>query len=415
MRIISNAFQILVCLMLPGICISDQSDINFGLVKEGSFLLSEAPNILRDGIWVHSLIGYLPTGTRVIVKNKKLVTNLKTSDDETYYLVKSEMGIHGLLRDDLLIQSNGKKLAVSIASYPIQIHQPNATLDNPSKRFTLGRHGGNYLEVTGESEEGFYDVVLHRANYESTGLPETEKARLKKFYVERKQVALLDPNDSSLAREFDISWSSVTLANENIFQDVINTIKDKTAGDFEKIKTIITDANDLQCLLDSSLDGELGFKIFSNGFSLGLDVELKKKGIKYIFETKKLSRDISAKYYSGIGIVKCDGVNPVRLQNFTIQEGLYSSDKRFSVTLSELEKSKSKWITTLQGKTIANKMVRISGWNEYNQILKELNGYAKSGDGYLSRLPDKSRLILLNYVVSQIGFFEHREFITNRN
>ena len=268
---------ILSYFLITNICFANQSNVNFGLVKQGSFLLNKTPNTLRDGLWVHGLIGYLPTGTRVIIKDKQDVTNLRTSDNETYYFVKSEFGIQGLLREDLLIKANGRKLAVSIASYPIQIHQSVATLQNPHKRFTLGRHGGDYLEITGESEEGFYDVILHRAIYKSIGLPETEKARLKKLYVNQNQVALLDPSEKSLKKEFDSTWSSIVGADDDSFKKIINKIKDKIGTDFDKIKSIITNINDLQCLLCGSFNGELGYKVFSNGFSLKLDAELKKK------------------------------------------------------------------------------------------------------------------------------------------
>jgi len=56
-------------------------------------------------------------------------------------------------------------------------------------------------------------------------------------------------------------------------------------------------------------------------------------------------------------------------------------------------------------------MVRISGWEQYNQLLKELNEYAKGGSGYLSTLSEKTRLVLLNYIVSRISHFEHRELV----
>ena len=74
----------------------------------------------------------------------------------------------------------------------------------------------------------------------------------------------------------------------------------------------------------------------------------KKKGIKCTCETKKLISNRSVKYYSGIGVIKCDGVKPIRLQNFTIQEGMYSSDKRFSITLAELENAKSLFLLGVQ-------------------------------------------------------------------
>lgn len=401
----------LSAMLLATPSLAEQAVLNVALVKQGAFLLSEEPDTLRDDFMVHSLVGYLPTGTRVVVGKKRTVTNLKTSEDEHYYLVKSELGVQGLLREDLMIQAKGRRLAVSIASYPIPVHQPNATLENPRKRFTLGRHGGNYLEITGETEAGFYDVVLHRANYASSGLPAMEKARLKKFYVARKQVSLLDPTDDGLKKEFNRTWSTLSDFGEAPFKGWLDKLKERVNDDLAKVKTLIADVNDLQCLLEGSVNGELGFKVFSNGFSMDLDAELKKKGIKYVFETNRLRSSGAVKYYSGIGIVRCDGFKPLRLQRFTIQEGIYSTGKRLSITLADLKKSKSKWITTLQGTGIANKMVRISGWNEYNQLMKELNEYAKRGDGYLSTLPEKTRLLLLNYIVSRISYFEHRDIM----
>ena len=99
--------------------------LNFGLVKEGSFLLSRLPDKPKDGFRVHSLVGYLPVGTRVLIGTRKEVRNIKTSEKEIYYYVKSDIGVHGLLKEDLLIQSEGDKLAVSIASFAIPVHQPH--------------------------------------------------------------------------------------------------------------------------------------------------------------------------------------------------------------------------------------------------------------------------------------------------
>ena len=390
----------------------EPTTVKLGLVKNGAFLLSPEPDTLRDNLLVHSLTGYLPTGTRVVIGDEKIVTNLSSSDDEKYYFVKSELGISGLLREDLLIHANGRRLAISIASYLIQIHQPNATLEKPTKRFKIGRYGGDYFEVTGETEAGFYDVILHRASYESTGLPATENARLKKIYVEKKQVSFLDPSNADLLTEFNKAWNTVVDINDSYFDDVLNTVKNNMGEDnLEKIKTMLGDINNLQCLVGATGDGEFGFKVFSNGFSIKLEAELKQSGIKYLFDMKKLSLDNDTKYYSSISTIKCEGLKPIRLQKFTMQEGGLSIDKRFEISLSDLEKSKSKWINTLQGQDVSTKMVRISGWEQYNQLLKELNEYAKSGTGYLSTLSEKTRLVLLNYIVSRISHFEHRDLV----
>ena len=390
--------------------------VALGLVKNGAFLLSREPNTLRDNLLVHSLTGYLPTGTRVVIGEEKIVTNLSSSDDEKYYFVKSELGLSGLLREDLLVHANGRRLAISIASFLIQIHQPYATLEKPTKRFKIGRYGGDYFEVTGETEAGFYDVILHRAGHESTGLPSTEKARLKKLYVENKQVSFLDPSDADLLTEFNKAWNTVVDINDSYFNDVLNTVKNNMGEDsLENIRTMLGDINNLQCLVAAKADGEFGFKVFSNGFSVKLEAELKQSGIKYLFDRKKLSIDNETKYYSSISAIKCEGLKPIRLEKFTMQEGGLSVDKRFEISLSDLKKSKSKWINTLQGQEVSTKMVRISGWEQYNQLLKELNEYAKSGTGYLSTLSEKTRLVLLNYIVSRIGHFEHRDLVIQQH
>jgi len=403
---------VFVTLFSSIILAQEPTTVKLGLVKNGAFLLSREPDTLRDNLLVHSLTGYLPTGTRVVIGDEKIVTNLSSSDDEKYYFVKSELGISGLLREDLLIHANGRRLAISIASYLIQIHQPNATLVKPTKRFKIGRYGGDYFEVTGETEAGFYDVILHRASYESTGLPATENARLKKIYVEKKQVSFLDPSNADLLTEFNKAWNTVVDINDSYFDDVLNTVKNNMGEDnLVKIKTMLGDINNLQCLVGATGDGEFGFKVFSNGFSIKLEAELKQSGIKYLFDMKKLSLDNDTKYYSSISTIKCEGLKPIRLQRFTMQEGGLSIDKRFEISLSDLEKSKSKWINTLQGQDVSTKMVRISGWEQYNQLLKELNEYAKSGTGYLSTLSEKTRLVLLNYIVSRISHFEHRDLV----
>jgi hypothetical protein len=175
------------------------------------------------------------------------------------------------------------------------------------------------------------------------------------------------------------------------------------------------DINNLQCLVEAEAEGEFGFKVFSNGFSIKIAAAMKQAGTKYLFDMKKLSLNNNTKYYSSISAIKCEGLKPVRLQQFTMQEGVLSTEKRFEISLSDLEQSKSKWINTLQGRDVSTKMVRISGWEQYNQLIKELNEYAKSGTGYLSTLSEETRLVLLNYIVSRISHFEHRDLVIDQD
>ena len=408
--------SVLMALVSSSAFAESLTNAKLGLVKNGAFLLSEKPTTPREGQLVHNLVGYLPTGTRVIIEKEITVTNLSSTDDELYYFVKSELGISGLLREDLLVKSEGRKLAISVSSIELQIHQPNATLKKPTKRFKIGRHGGDYFEITGESEKGFYDVLLHRANYEKSKLPATEKARLKKLYIKRGLVSILDPSNSTLLSELNNSWNSMVNINDSYFDDILNEIQKKIGNvGVGKLKNLLGSINNLQCLLKTTGDGEFGFKVFSNGFSIKLEAQMKESGIKYLFDMKKLSVNGGAKFYSGISSIKCNGNSPIRMQKFTLQEGIMSESRRYEVALSDLESSKSKWINTLQGDNISEKMVRISGWEQYNKLIKKLNEFSISGDSYLKELPERTRLVLLNYIVSRISFFEHRDLIVKQD
>lgn len=382
-----------------------------GLVKQGAFLLSSQPDTFKDGVKVHSLIGYLPTGARISLGTEKEITNLKSSKVEKYSYVKSEMGISGLLRQDLLVRSEGRKLAISVASFEIPVHQPFATLEKDAVRFKVGRYGGNYFEVVGETENGFYDVVLHRTNYVGTGLPPTEKARLKKLLVASEQVVFLDPEDEDLLSDLDRKWLPLEHSKESFISNLSSELTEKVGVERVDIEQLLGDIDNFQCLLGSTANGELGFKVFSNGFSLKLDSKLKEVGVKYLFESQKLVAGNHTRLFSGLGVVKCDGIRPLRLQHFSLQEKVDVGARRFSIRLADLESSKSKWINTLQGEAIADKMIRISGWDDYRKVLDELNNRAQRGQSYLAELPEKERMFLLNYIVSRIGYFEHRDLM----
>ena len=87
LRNISFAGYLLVVfvILFSNIAQAQESGIvALGLVKNGAFLLSQEPDTLRDNLLVHSLTGYLPTGTRVVIGEEKIVTNLSSSDDEKY-------------------------------------------------------------------------------------------------------------------------------------------------------------------------------------------------------------------------------------------------------------------------------------------------------------------------------------------
>jgi len=386
--------------------------ISPAIVTENAFLLSMRPDTPREGVQVHSLVGYLPGGTVVSVGEERVINNLTRGVEETYHSVISETGFSGLLRSDLFVRVETRPIVVPTASYEIPIHQPNATLASPRVRFFLGRFDGNYLEITGETEEGFYDVLLHRSG-SSVALPATEAGRLKKSYEKQGQVSIVWPGSGEKLVESFASWRAALLASDGSLGPVLEKLSQRTNQDIQILKAFLGDINNLQCVLASSAEGEVGFKVFSNGFSVNLDVALKETNMKYSIAAQKLREGSAETLYTGLSVVRCNGLQPERLVRFTLQEGLLSADRRVSVRLEDLEMSQSPWVTTLQGNDVPNKMVQISGWAEYNQMLRELDRLAMTGTTYLAELPGQKRLLLLNYILSRIAYFEYRDLITN--
>lgn len=401
---------LLLCLLF----IECSAKINLGLVKKGAFLLSFEPNKLKNNDLVHSLIGYLPAGTRVKISEKRFIRNMKTTQIESYYSVVSEFGTRGLVREDLLVKSNGKILAISVASYPIIIHQKYATLLNEKKLLTLGSRSGNYLEITGEKTKGFYDAILHRNIIKNSLLPKEEKVRLKKFYVQKNKVSILDPSDSSLVKMFNKEWNVISVSDETFIKTVTKKIKSKLKITDSKLYNYLLSVNDFECMLKGSGNAKLGFEIFSIGLGLNFSLNIKESDVKYIFKSNSLIDGFDKKLYTAIGVVECKDAVPFRMKKFIVQESNGDFKNKFLVKLEDLKKSNSPWIITFQTEEITNKMVRIRGWEEYNQLLKVLNRLAQLGGGYLSGLSEESRMLILNYIITNIGFFEHNEILTKR-
>lgn len=380
------------------------------IVTEGAFLLSKYPDTVRDEIKVHHLVGYLPTGTKVYVGNQHILNNLSKGEKESYNEIVSDIGVTGLLREDLFVLVENRPVAVTVASYEIPIHQPYASLQKPSVRFTLGRYGGNYLEITGEEEEGFYDVILHRA-HPVASLPATEPGRLKKEYAEKGHVIITYPQPvDSRDADFPV-WTAGAPLEAPFIDELLQKVRDKLGDDLDTARSFLQDLNALQCMLSSNAKAAFGFTFFSNGLSFNLDLNFKDASQMYLFDRHELKQGGDTRLFTMLRTIHCDGSSPDRLFQITLQEGLYDLDKRVTIRLKDLSQAKSKWITTLQGREVPLKMIRISGWPEYQRTLRELENLASSGTSYLGTLSGKDRRILLNFILTQIAYFEHREMI----
>jgi hypothetical protein len=174
------------------------------------------------------------------------------------------------------------------------------------------------------------------------------------------------------------------------------------------MRILLNDLNNLQCILSTSANSELGFKLFGSGLGFKLDAQLKEKDTLYMFETHVLMRGNNATTYTLLRNVICDGLTREQMVYMTFQEGFYSPDKREIIRLEDLAKSRSPWNVTLQSDEVAIKMIRISGWESYNATYTQLEQMIDAGGGYIAQLPKPDQQILLNFLVQQIAFFEHR-------
>lgn len=97
--------------------------IQAAFVTRGAFLLSEKPTLWRSGRLVHDLIGYLPIGTVVYFDEgsaTKKLFNWETDREEKYLLVETDIGMAGLLREDLKVnlEKTPSSSRLAIGAFP---------------------------------------------------------------------------------------------------------------------------------------------------------------------------------------------------------------------------------------------------------------------------------------------------------
>ena len=407
-RIEGMIAAILVAVVLFFVVPAHATDYMAGVVTKGAFLLSEEPNVLRDGQNVHGLVGYLPIGTRVYFKNEsRMVDNLTEAQTEIYYRVYSSIGIDGLLRVDLFKPVVDKPIAVVISA--TTLHNPDPAKGTFRKLLDVGRYDNVYLEITGESDTHF-DAVLNRRD-SMAGLPQREPVRVWKKLVDNGLVIMVVPQyfgEQSLPVP---RWDKRETLGDNFVNGIIDEIEARFGGELDRVRAILGDANTIQCLVKATAEAEFGFKVFSNGLSFQLDMPV--KDYSQMFRLKQRRLQMAGEHQSTdyllLQNVQCDGRDPERLRRLTLQEGVYDSDKRASVRLKDLESRPSKWVISLQDPTVPFRMIRIADEQGYMRVLSQLNDLVAAGGSFISESSPNEQDILLNLILREISHFEHRD------
>ena len=384
------------------------TDYTVGVVTQGAFLLSQEPNVTRDGKDVHDLVGYLPIGTRVYFRREpKTIDNLTKAQPEIYFRAYSSIGIDGLLREDLFIPVVDKPVAVVVSK--TTLHNPDPAKGVFRKLLVVGRYDNVYLEITGESDT-HYDAILNRKD-RMANLPQRERVRLWKKLVENGSVIKVYPQNVDEKNLPVPKWSEKEKLSDDVVKELINQIESKLSDDLEQITAMLRDADTIQCFLKASINAEMGFKVFGNGLSFLLDMPIKDHSQMFRLMQYRLEMpdENQRTNYLLLQNIRCKLGAPERLQRLTLQEDVYGPHKRVSVHLNDLEARTSKWVISLQGSDLPFAMIRIADEQGYMRALNQLDELMTSGDSFISESSPSKQDILLNFILREISYFEHRD------
>lgn len=387
-----------------------------GVVTKNTFLLSRDANVKRENKYVYGLVGYLPIGTRIYIEGKKrTVNNLSLGTPEIYYPISSSIGIGGLIREDRIRLVTTNPIGVVVSSNEIALHHPDPKRGKWKKLLTMGKYGGDYLEILGNVEDEFYSAMLHRS-VQVEGLPKSEPVRVWGELVKSGSIFIVNPANSYDAPVPVPVWSDKKKIDLGMIDNLVEAIKEKLGDNIDDLKPFLTEFDGIQCLLSSDAKASLGFKLFGTGLSFDLKASFKEQDHMYRFTRRQLTSGDKHETYTFLQNVSCEGSTPKRLQQLTIQEGVYNPDRRIRIELQDFKLSTEPWKTTLSGKDKPFRMIQIRGEADYFNALKFLDRQvAIHDDSFISSVSPEKKEILLNAILREISFFEHRENILDQN
>lgn len=386
-----------------------------GIVTKGTFLLSETANVQRENHWYHGLVGYLPIGTRLYFVDQPItLNNLSEGVPEHYYKVASSIGIGGLLLEDRFIGVKDNPIAVVVSSEVIALHNPNPKNGKYRKLLTIGRYDGAYLQITDMSDPEFFSAILHRTG--ENELPQQEPVRVWRQLIDRGLVVVVNPARISEQEMSVPVWDSQEKLDNELIDKIRIAIAERIGVEqWDTVKNFLNDANTIQCLLSAEGRVEVGFTLFSNGLSFNLDLAFKEQDHMFRLHQRKLKMGNDQWTYLILQNVKCDQATPVRLQQLTLQEGAYDPNKRALVRLKDWEQERSNWVVSLSGNTAPFRMIRIDGESAYLAALRRLDKFVQGGESFIRSLEPEKKQVLLNLILREIAYFEHRELVAQPN
>ena len=399
-------------LLLPlGLLIAGESkaqEIQAAFVTRGAFLLSQKPTVWRSGRLVHDLIGYLPVGTVVYFDEgsaTRKLFNWEADREEKYLFVETEIGMAGLLREDLKVNLEKTRVLIPIGNRSIPIYTSNSTRDKVQKLSEFSRSDGVYLRLVDEKDDEFYDVELSWPK----GKSPPDKGKIRKRWVGIGEVSLL--SQETIRQKPPRILRDDAAQKGEMLAKIAEKVKDAVGTKMEEILSFLKDLDSLQCMLSAGAQVDLGVKIFGAGLGLEFALNLKREDRIYkLGQCTYYRGNEKYKQFLTLKDIVCKDNRPHRLVNFLIQEMDLDLTRRTVVSIEDLpEDIKKEWKTSFQGKDAPRSMIRIEGYDHYYRIFSLFEKEADQGGGYLSTLNAYDRRIMINLILSEIAYFTRPE------
>ena len=383
-------------------------DLSAAFVKQGAFILSKEPVLPRGGRLVHDLTGYLPVGTIVYFDRSsgiRKLFNWENDQEETYLLVESDVGLTGLLREDLKVDLGNNRVLVPVGNRRIPIYTISSTKDRVQKLSEFSRSDGKYLRVTDDKDDEFYIVELTWPKGKS--LP--DRGKLRKKWVSSGEVLLLSP-EKITPNVPRITAGDQTQKDEYLSK-IAKKVQETVGMRMEEVLSFLKDLDSLQCMLSAEANADIGMKVFGTGLGLEFALKLKKEDRMYKLGQVVYyqGKEVSKRFFT-LKDVACKDNRPHRLVNFVIQEMDLDPAKKTVVSIEDLpDDIKKDWKTSFQGKDAPKCMIRIDGYKNYNRVFSLFEKESVEGGGYLSTLSPYDRRIVINTIISEIAYFKRPE------
>ena len=382
-------------------------------VNNGAFLLSREATVLRNDRLFHDIVGYIPVGTVVYYDpagHQKEMFNYDRSTFEKYRWVESDIGLAGLLRIDLK-QDIEDDILVPVANRRIGIQTLDSTKYDTKKLSEFSRSDGVFLKIVDDTDPDFFIVDLPWTASEGRA---PDRGKLFRRFVEDGELRRLSPEtvETVYPRVYEKekrhpAEPSVETEPEYL-RDIAAAVAGKIDESADAVKLFLQNLEQIQCILSSDADLDLGVKIFGAGLGISFALDLKEKDRVWDIGSRTYYKgDRIYKSFVTLKAIACRNNSPYRMEHFMLSESSLNPNRRVLVWAEDIDRKLSPdWGPSAQGSEPTRTMFPITGIASYEQAFSFLETQSENGSGYLSELAPSERRILINIILSEIAYYK---------